>query len=244
MDRLAYIAMTGARALMERQASVANNLANASTTGFRGELNALRAVPVLGEGESTRAFVTDSTPGSDYTPGAMEQTGRSLDIAIQGKGWLAVLGADGFEAYTRDGALQVNASRQLVQASGRVVLGEGGPISIPANAEVAVGRDGLITARLPGAQNSTPVGKLKLVNPPERELARGNDGLFRLAEGATAPSDRSVAVASGYLEKSNVNVAEAMVEMIALSRQFELQTRLIQNSEQNSRAAAQLFNIS
>jgi flagellar basal-body rod protein FlgF len=244
MDRLAYIAMTGARAIMERQASVANNLANASTTGFRAELNSLRAVPVFGEGDSTRAFVADSTAGADFTPGALEQTGRTLDVAVQGKGWLTVIGADGTEAYTRSGDLQVSATGQLMQANGRMILGEGGPITIPPNAEILVGRDGVISARTPGAETITPIGKLKLVNPAERELVRGEDGLFRLPEGATAPADRNVVLASGYLERSNVNVATAMVEMIGLARQFELQTRLIQNTEQNSRAAAQLFNIS
>src|SRR5919106_3684712 len=110
MDRMIYVAMSGAKQMLEQQSVVANNLANASTNGFRAQLSAFRAVEVFGEGAATRAFVADSTPGADFTPGAIQQTGRDLDVAIEGAGWIAVQTADGREAYTRNGSLQINVN--------------------------------------------------------------------------------------------------------------------------------------
>ena len=177
MDRLIYLAMSGAKATLQRQDVLANNLANASTNGFRAELAAFRAVPVRGDGASTRVFAIESTPGYDSRPGQIQSTGRDLDVAMTGQAWLAVQGLDGTEAYTRGGALDVDADGLLKTAGGLTVLGDGGPISIPAGAAVAIATDGTITATV-GAGRPQPVGRLKLVTP-EAQLTRGPDGLFR-----------------------------------------------------------------
>jgi flagellar basal-body rod protein FlgF len=245
MDRLIYVAMTGAKSTLEQQASVAHNLANVSTAGFRAEMNAFRAVPVQGEGGATRTFVVDSTTGADFAPGPIQHTGRDLDIAVQGKGWIAVQAADGTEAYTRAGNLRLSANNELVTASGYAVLGDGGPVAIPSDTRVTIGGDGTVST-VPTdnrvSQNST-VGRIKLVNPPEGELERGGDGLFRLKNGGSTPIDDSVRVVSGAVESSNVNPVECMVSMITLSRQFDMQMKLLQNAESNARQASQLLGI-
>lgn len=245
MDRFIYIAMTGAKHIMTQQAITAHNLANVSTTGYRAEGNAFRALLVEGEGLKTRSFVVDSTTGADMSPGVIRTTGRSLDVAVQGKGWLAVQAEDGTEAYTRDGSLQLSANGQLQTRAGLNVLGDGGPISIPPDGEITIARDGTISAVPAGQAPSTisALGKLKLVNPPEGELTKGPDGLFRLRQGGSAPVDEQVAVASGALEGSNVNAAEALVNMISLSRQFDMQMKLLQNAETDAQKASQILTL-
>ena len=245
MDRLIYLAMTGAKSTLGQQASVAHNLANVSTGGFRAEMSAFRAVPVVGEGGATRTFVVDSTTGSDFSPGAIQQTGRDLDIAVQGKGWIAVQAADGSEAYTRAGSLRLSPNNELVTASGYAVRGDGGPVAIPVDTRVTIGADGTVST-VPTdnrvSQNST-VGRIKLVNPPEADLERGGDGLFRLRSGAAATIDENVRIVSGAVESSNVNPVECMVSMITLSRQFDMQMKLLQNAESNAKQASQLLGI-
>lgn len=243
MDRLIYTAMTGAKHTMGQQAAVSHNLANATATGFRAELHKLRAVPVQGEGLATRAFVVDASVASNFEPGPMQHTGRPLDVAVEGKGWLAVQLPDGREAYTRDGSLQLSANGVVQTRSGLPVLGDGGPVTIPPDNEFLVGKDGTISAlQAGGAENVINViGRFKLVNPPEASLVRGDDGLFRLQDGAAAPQDENVRVAGGYLEGSNVSVVDQMVQMISLARQFEMQTKMLQTAEANDRAGTQVL---
>ena len=243
MDKLIYTAMTGAKHIFERQASIAHNLSNAVSTGYRAEEHRLRAVPVVSEALPTRAFVVDASVVNDFTPGPMQQTGRQLDVAIQGRGWIALAMPDGSEAYTRNGSLEVNVNGVLQTRNGIPVRGDGGPVSIPPDNEITVGKDGIVSLKpSSGAQNTvTQIGTLKLVNPPEADLVRGADGLFRLRDGSAAEIDPNVQVAAGFLEGSNVNVVDQMVSMISLARQFEMQTKLLGNAEQNDRAAAQLL---
>ena len=238
MDRLIYLAMSGAKASMQRQDSLANNLANASTTGFRAEMQAFRAVPVRGDGASTRVYALESTIGYDDRAGPLQTTGRPLDVAPQGKAWLAVQSLDGTEAYTRAGALQVSAEGQLVTPSGLPVLGDGGPIAIPAGATLEVASDGTITASS-GRGRPQSLGKLKLVTP-EAPLTRGTDGLFRAADGEL-PTDPAAKLQSGALEGSNVSAVETMVSMIAAARQFEQQMKVLQGAEQREQGAAKLL---
>jgi flagellar basal-body rod protein FlgF len=238
LDRLIYLSMAGAKATMQRQDVLANNLANVSTTGFRAELQAFRAVPVRGEGASTRVYALESTVGHDQRPGPVQGTGRSLDVAMQGNAWLAVQSLDGTEAYTRAGALQVNAEGQLVTPTGLPVLGDGGPITLPANAAVDIGPDGTISATV-GNQRPQQVGRLKLVTP-EAPLARGTDGLFRAADG-DLPADANARLQAGALEGSNVSPVETMVAMIAAARQFEHQMKMLQGAEQREQSAQKLL---
>lgn len=247
MDRLIYTAMTGASQTLNRQAAVAHNLANVSSAGYRAEEHRLRAVQVqsnsLQKGLATRAFAVDASTHTDYTPGPMMITGRPLDMAVQGAGWIAVQLADGSEAYTRNGSFEINVNGIVQTRSGLPVLGDGGPIAIPPDVKISVGVDGTISA-LPesGAQNTVSVlGRVKLVNPPEADLVRGEDGLFRLRDGGAAPADERINVAAGSLEGSNVNPAEQMVAMISLARQFEMQMKMLSTADANDRAATQIL---
>ncbi|MFY7856570.1 MAG: flagellar basal-body rod protein FlgF [Rubrivivax sp.] len=238
MDRLIYLSMTGAKASMQRQEVLTNNLANASTTGFRAEMAAFRAVPVRGDGATTRAFALETTIGYDDRAGPMATTGNPLDVAMQGNAWLAVQSLDGTEAYTRNGAMQRNAEGLLVTQSGLPVNGDGGPITIPPGAVPEVAEDGTISVRV-GSARPEVVGRLKLVTP-EGPLTRGTDGLFRAADG-DLPADPTARLQGGALEGSNVSPVETMVAMIAAARQFEQQMKMLQGAEQREQAAARLL---
>lgn len=246
MDKLIYTAMTGASQVLQQQAAVSENLANASTPGFRAVLHTFRAVPLVGEGLPTRTFVVSSTPGADFTPGAFQQTGRALDVAVNGAGWIAVQGADGKEAYTRNGSFQISPNGLLQTRTGLNVAGDGGSITIPPDTEVTFAKDGTLSTVPSGSKPASVivVGRLKLVNPPPDQLERGGDGLFRLKDGATATADVNVGVSPGSLEGSNVNTVEAMVNMISLARKFDMQMKMLQSADNNARQASQIMNIS
>ena len=248
MDRLVYTAMTGASQTLGRQAAVAHNLANVTSTGYKSEEHRLRAVQVQTHNRDpsalpTRAFVVDASTHTDYSEGPMNYTGRQLDLAMQGKGWIALAMPDGTEAYTRNGSLELNVNGVVQTRTGIPVQGDGGPISIPPDVKVSIARDGTVSV-IPetGAQNIVNnVGRIKLVNPPEGDLVRGADGLFRLRTGDPAPVDENAKVAAGYLENSNVNPVEQMVTMISLARQFEMQMRMVSTAEADDRAATQII---
>jgi flagellar basal-body rod protein FlgF len=243
VDRLIYTAMTGAKYLLDRQATLAHNLANASTTGFRADTVALRAVPTTGQQAGTRVFTVETTTGSDFTPGPQIATSRDLDVAVQGSGWLAVQGTDGNEAYTRAGSLQVGADGTLQLSNGLQVVGNGGPITLPAGVEsVLVGLDGTISVKTGSSNLPNTIGQLKLVNPPPADLTKSLDGLFRLKSGDPADTDPAVRVAGGTLEGSNVNVVESMVGMIGAARQFDLQMKMLTTAEQNEQKAGTVLN--
>ena len=246
MDRMIYTAMTGAKHILEQQATNSHNLANATSTGFRAQVDSFRAVPVVGPGLPTRTMVVDSTVAADFTPGAIQTTGRTLDIAVEGKGWLAVSRPDGSEAYTRNGAFELNENGMLQTATGMMVMGDGGPISIPPDASITIAKDGTISSVSKADTNAAVniIGRLKLVDPPEGSLVRGGDGLFQLQNGQPAEADANVSIVSGALESSNVNVIDAMVNMISLARQFDTQMKLMQNAENNASKASQIFNLS
>jgi flagellar basal-body rod protein FlgF len=241
MDRMIYLSMSGAKATMQRQEVLANNLANVSTVGFRSELAAFRAVPVRGDGASTRVYALESTVGYNGDAGPMQSTGRHLDVAMKGSAWLAVQGLDGTEAYTRAGSLDVDAQGQLVTREGLLVLGDGGPITVPANSAVNVASDGTLSAA--GANGiSAAVGRLKLVTP-EVPMIRGADGLFR-AEDGDLPADANARLQDGALEGSNVSPVETMVAMISAARQFEHQMKMLQTAERDEQMAAKLLSVS
>ncbi len=245
MDRLIYTAMSGAKHAFLRQAGIAQNLANASTIGYRATENRFRAVPVQGEGAPTRALVVDASVGNVFDQGPMTATGRPFDVAVLGAGWITVETPDGNEAYTRAGNLQVNANGQLQTPSGLNVLGSGGPIAIPPDNSITISADGTVSAvPLFGTPNNVNIiGRLKLVNPPENQLVRGDDGLFRTKSGTAADVDENVKLASQTLEGSNVNPVDAMVNMISVARQFETQMQLLQTAEANYGKASQILSM-
>ena len=245
MDRLIYTAMTGARSAFQQQAGVAHNLANASTIGYRAIEHKFRAVPIQGQGAATRAFTVDASVANVFDQGPLMATGRPLDVAVQGAGWLAVETPDGREAYTRAGSMQVNTNGQLQTNCGLNVLGDGGPIAIPPDNSITIAPDGTIsTVPLFGApNNASVVGRIKLVNPPESDLLRGDDGLFRVRSGEPATLDENVRLASETLEGSNVNPVDSMVSMISLARQFEMQIKMLQTADANANKAGQILSM-
>lgn len=243
MDRLIYTAMTGALHTMTQQATVAHNLANASTTGYRSQTDAFRAVPVFGDGLPTRAFVLDATTGADFAPGIVNETGRALDVAIEGEGWIAVQLEDGKEAYTRHGNLQLDANGVLMTRQGFEVKGDTGAIAIPPESRVTIAKDGTVSV-LPSDPKITAVsiiGRIKLVNPPAAQLIKGDDGLFRLRDGGEAPADPEVVLVDRALEGSNVNVISEMVKMISLARQYDMQIKILESAQQNAQQASEIM---
>jgi len=246
MDRVIYIAMNGAKATLERQATTANNMANVTTVGYKGQVNAFRALPVVGEGAKTRVFTVETTLGADWKEGPIVQTGRKLDVAVNGRGWIAVQGANLREGYTRAGDLQVSANGLLQTRSGLNVLGQGGPITVPPNSTVTIGDDGTVSAiptdSIPNVVNI--VGQIRLVNPPEQDLVRSDDGLFRLRNGMPAQPDGNVRLTGGALEGSNVSMVQALVDMIAQARHYDTQIKLLQTAETDARAWSEVMNLS
>lgn len=244
MDHLIYTAMSGANAAAQRQAVLSNNLANASTNGFRAELSTFRAVPVRGDGAPTRVLAVEATAGHLETPGSAQRTGRSLDAMTTGNSWFAVQALDGTESYTRNGSFEVSSEGILKTNNGLTVLSDGGaPISVPTGAEISIGFDGNLSAKV-GNQPPTGVGRLKLITPTgDDPLKRGTDGLFRASSGDPLPNDTNARLNVGVLEGSNVNAIETMVGMIQTARQFETQMRLLQTAESNDKSAGQLLNV-
>jgi len=246
MDRLVYVAMTGAKQAAQALSTVSHNLANVATTGFRADLQAFSSRPIEGAGFQTRVNAVAESQGWDARPGTLVATGRDLDVAIRGEGWLTVQLPEGGEAYTRAGDLRVTSSGALETRSGHILVGDNGPVTLPEYQTVFIGGDGSITIVPDGqkADVTSLVNRLKLVNPPPDQLTKGADGLMRMIDGGTAQSDAAVGLASGHLESSNVNPAEALVEMIQLSRQFELQVKAIGDAEKNEQASTALLRMS
>jgi flagellar basal-body rod protein FlgF len=243
MDRFLYVSMSGAKETLRAQTANNHNLANASTTGFRADLSAFQTRNVEGSGFASRAYATNTTTGWDASQGALVSTGKDLDVGVHGAGWIAVQGADGREAYTRSGDLRVDASGILMTGTGLPVLGDSGPLSVPPHTSIQIGGDGSVSI-VPlgqGPETSANVGRIKLVNPPAEAMTRGSDGLFRNIDGTDAPADATVKLAPGVLEASNVNVADAMVNMIELARHFDLQVKAMRTAEENGAASAQLL---
>jgi flagellar basal-body rod protein FlgF len=245
MDRLLYIAMTGAKEATLHQASASNNLANVNATAFKADLAQARAMPIFGNGHPSRAFVMTEKPGTDWKQGSLIATGNTLDVAIDGKGFLAVQDKNGREAYTRFGELTTNGNNVLQTATGHTVMGNGGPITIPPYDMLLVADDGTISIREVGAPLTaiTVVDRLKLVNPPQVDMKKGEDGLFRQNSGAIAAADPLVKVKAGFLESSNVNAVGEMIDIITLARQFEVQVKMMKNAEENDAALERLVQV-
>lgn len=244
MDRLLYISMNGAKASLNRQAVTANNLANASTDGYKAQNAAFRALPVYGPGAPTRTFVVESTPNTDLSGGAIKTTGRPLDMAVHGRGWFAVQDAQGREAYTRNGAIEITSTGLMVTNNGRPVVGDGGPITVPEDSEITIAKDGTVSMVTNNqVQNAVAVGRLKLVNPADADMVRGDDGLFRLKNGQNAETDANVSLVSGALEASNVNPVNALLDIINASRLFDMQVKMMQKSDENTARATQVMSL-
>ncbi len=245
MDEMVYLAMTGAKQTEVAQAINSNNLANVSTSGFRADLHAFSSRPVEGPGAASRVNAVVEAYGTDLAQGPVANTGRDLDIAVQGDGFIAVLAPDGSEGYTRAGDLRVNAGGILSNGAGHPVLGDGGPVAVPPNVSLTLGSDGTVSVQPlgQGPEALAVVDRIRLVNPDLSRLSKGADGLLHLPEGETAPADATVTITAGALEQSNVNVAMTLVNMIELSRQYEMQVNAMKTAKENADAAAQLMRL-
>ncbi|KPQ25000.1 MAG: flagellar basal-body rod protein FlgF [Halomonas sp. HL-48] len=251
MDRMLYTAMSGAKHTMDQQSVVSNNLANVATSGFRAQLQAARSVPVEGDALlPTRASAVTTTPGTDYTQGPIERTGRSLDVAMQDDAWMAVLDEDGDETYNRRGDLQIDSDGVLMNGVGQPVAGDGGPVVVPQGAQVSIGADGTISA-IPqgeGPEALVNVGRIKLVTPEEGELVRGEDGLFRAppnedGEPGGLVADEDATLVSGALEGSNVSAVDTMVTMIDAARRYDMQMKMLSSADENAQRANSMLSI-
>lgn len=242
MDHSIYVAMTGASQMMRAQDAVSHNLANASTTGFKSELTSFTSVPVLGDGEKTRINTVAYGLGNDMTQGSLQSTGRTLDVAVRGPGFIAVQAQDGSEGYTRAGDLQLTADGTLTDAKGNPVVGGGGPITLANATKLQVGEDGTISAvpQGQGPETVSTLDRIKLVSG-DTAMVQGSDGLMHPADGNTAQADDTVRLATGTLEGSNVNASAELVKMISLSRQYEMAVKSIKTAEDNADSSIKLL---
>jgi flagellar basal-body rod protein FlgF len=243
MDRSLYIAMNGAKQILQAQASNANNLANVNTTGFRADLEQFRSQPMFGPVYPSRVYSMLERPGFNLSTGGLQTTGRDLDVAINGEGWITVVGADGKEAYTRAGDLQVTPQGQMVTGDGLPVMGNAGPIVLPPYQKLEIGEDGTVNL-IPQGGNATVtavVDQIKLVDPPREQLQKGEDGLMRTGDGQPSPVNAQVRLTRGALESSNVNAVGEMVQMIQLQRQYEMQLKMMKTVEDDGSSSAQLM---
>jgi flagellar basal-body rod protein FlgF len=246
MDKYLYLAMNGASQAMLAQQNNANNLANISTVGFKASLDHFQSRELSGAGFQDRVYVSNEAPGADLSAGGIISTGRDLDVAINGDGWFAVQASDGSTAYSRRGDLTIDPAGLLLNGANQIVLGEGGPISIPGFESIEIGRDGTITVRATGqsADSLIAVDRIRLVSVSPDQMVRGEDGLFRTRDGIDAVASASVLLTSGALEGSNVNAVDAMVRMMDYARYFEHQVKLMEMASENDAASAQLMSMS
>ncbi len=245
MDRALYVAMNGAKQVQLHQATNTNNLANASTTGFRADFNAINSLPVQGPGYESRIYSQDEHSGVDFSSGALQQTGRELDIAVSGNGFIEIQAPDGNTAYTRAGDLHTTSTGLLETGAGHPVLGNDGPIALPPFEKLEIAADGTISI-LPVGQEATTlatIDRIKLVNAKPEDLYKGEDGLLRAVPDASIEADASVTVTSGILESSNVNTVAELLDMIELTRNFEMHIKMMRSIEENDSATSQLLRI-
>ncbi|QLF94580.1 flagellar basal body rod protein FlgF [Pseudomonas sp. ABC1] len=247
MDKLLYVAMTGASQNALAQQAHANNLANISTTGFRRDFEQARSMQVFGDSFPARVYAMSERPATDFTPGTLQETGRELDVAVEGEGWLAIQAADGSEAYVRTGSLKIDALGMLRTPDGSPVMGNAGPVAVPPEQKVEIGQDGTISVRALGEDPNVVVvvDRLKLVNPELAQMEKGTDGMIRMKDGLPpVEADANVRVVSGFLETSNVNAVAEMTSMLALARQFELHVKMMRTAEDDAAAMARVLQIS
>ncbi|VXC31577.1 Flagellar basal body protein [Pseudomonas sp. 8Z] len=246
MDKMLYVSMTGAQNNTLSLRAHANNLANVSTTGFRRDFEQARSMPLFGETFPSRVFAMSERPATDFRPGSLQETGRDMDVAVGGKGWIAVQAPDGSEAYVRTASLNIDAQGMLRTGNGLPVMGNAGPIAVPPEQKVEIGQDGTITIRALGEAPNVlaEVDRIKLVNPDPKQMEKGTDGLVRVKGQPQIEPDAAVTLTSGFLESSNVNAVEEMTAILSLSRQFELSVKMMRTAEDNASSMARVLQIS
>ncbi|VAW73584.1 Flagellar basal-body rod protein FlgF [hydrothermal vent metagenome] len=245
MDRAVFVAASVGKQLLRSQVVNSNNLANANTIGFQADLAGFRTMMVDGPGFASRSFAFAESLGVSGAKGTIQPTGRSLDLAVNGDGWIAVQAPDGSEGYTRAGSLKINLNGQLTTAGGLPVLGSGGPIVIPEYETLEIAGDGTVSVKPIGQQPSTvaEVSRIKVVSPPHADLEKGDDGLLHMRDGSEAEPSTTVSLISGSLENSNVNGVEMMTNMISLARQYEMSIKIMSTVKEMDEKATSLMNL-
>ena len=245
MDRVLYVVSSGARQIMHAQTVNTNNLANANTAGFQADIANFDALVLDGTGVDSRTYAVAENPGVSFEKGSIQSTGRDLDVAVNGDGWIAVQAPDGSEAYTRAGDLHVNINGQLLTGADHPVLGDGGPMVIPEFEKLEIGSDGTVSIRPIGQQPNVlaEVGRIKLVAPDPANLVKGSDGLLRTRDGVDAKASNEVTLITGVLESSNVNSVQALVNMIDLARQFETTVKLMDTAKQMDEQSTRIMSL-
>ncbi len=240
-----YVAMSGAKETMLAQANNSNNLANANAPGFLADLQQFRSMPVFGDGHATRVYGMSERPAVDFRRGDIVHSGRDLDVAINGEGWFAVQAGDGSEAYTRRGDLELDVNGLLTTGNGLPVMGNNGPIAIPPAEKMSIGPDGTISILPLGekAEELAIIDRIKMVSPPNSALRKGDDGLVRAENGEAFPADAAVHLTTGSIEGSNVNVVNAMVDMIELSRRYEMQVKMMKTASDMEKSSASIMRM-
>lgn len=246
MDRMLYVAMSGAKEVMLSQANNSNNLANANTDGFKQDFNIFRAQHMQGPGWNSRAYSMDERPATDFTAGAIKVTGNDLDLVTKADGYLAVQTPAGDEGFIRSASLVVREDGSLVDVEGNPILNEGGaPVNIPPHKSIAFGNDGTISIVPADAEGNQMVvlDQLRLVKPDHKDLEKGLDGFIRQKPGLAVPEQANVQLISGALESSNVNTAEALVNMIELSRKYEMQIKMMTTTKTHAQKSDTLLSL-
>lgn len=245
MDRLVYTALSGLRSQAAAQATIANNIANASTTGFRAERVSFDRLVLQGSGFEARQLSAEEVDDFDRTAGTIVQTARPLDVAATGEAWIAVQSADGSEAYTRRGDLSVAASGVLETGDGFPVMGSGGPITVPPYQSISIAADGTISIVPPGGDPNQPqvLDRIKLASPQGSVTAKGLDNLLHVKGGGALPADLDAKLQTGALEQSNVNLTQALVDMIENQRSYEVQANLLKEAKSMDESAASLMRL-
>jgi flagellar basal-body rod protein FlgF len=247
MDRLVYTALSGLKGQMSAQAAIANNIANASTTGYRADRVAFQQMMLKGgAGLESRAPNAEEVLDADRRAGTIQSTGRDLDIAIPGTSWMAVQASDGTEAYTRRGDLRITESGVLETGDGFPVIGSGGPITVPPAQKVMIAEDGSLSILPMGAApGSAPqvIDRIRLGNPEGSQTVKGIDNLLRVKAGGMLPEDLDAKVIAGSLEGSNVNLTQALVDMIENQRSYEVQANLLKEAKSMDESSASLMRL-
>ena len=245
MDRVIYTSLSAMRGSSARQTAIANNLANAQTPGFRADMAEAQSLWLKGEGFDTRAVASEEVLGADMAAGTITQTGRDLDVAVQGDALLVVQAKNGEEAYTRRGDLQLSPSGLLTTGDGHPVQGAQGPVTIPPADSIKIDQEGRIFVVPAGGDPENPqeVDRLRMATPAGSDVVKGIDGLFRVKGGGILPDDPEARLVTRSIEGSNVAATTALVEMIEASRSWDTQLKMITDARDMDSATANLMQL-
>jgi len=239
MDKLIFTAVSGAERTLRAQQVRANNLANADTPGFRANIELASVQAMSGYGYDDVHLSRTEADAISTRAGTVRETGRALDVAVGGNGYLAVEWNDG-EAYTRAGAIEIDAQGAL-SVNGRPLLGEGGPIVLPPNTAVDIAPDGTISVMPEGATLTQVIDRLRLVSADGADLSKNEAGLIVSRNGDPLAADQNITVRSRALEGSNVSAVEEMVAVMSLNRSFEMQMKMFKASDSMNESGNRLL---